>query len=155
MSAGIEVAVADGFATIDFVDRELRGPALAKLIDIGGPGSIEPLTRRGPRKRYRVPEGNARAAGLLDDASAVDALTSGDSGYAAALADADPRSTVEVAVAVGRQQQSPQPQKQQPDIEWTRAKLDAYARDVKGIDTSDASEYPNKAAVLAAINEKG
>ncbi|WP_201792998.1 hypothetical protein LIX17_06815 [Mycobacterium avium subsp. hominissuis] len=91
-TAGVDVVVADGFATIDFVDRELRGPALAKLIDIGGPGSVEPLTRKGPRKRYRVPEGNAREAGLLDDSSAVDALASGDTGHAQRLADADPRS---------------------------------------------------------------
>ena len=69
MPAGVEVVVDEGFATIDFVDPKLRGPALDKLLKIGGPETIEPLTREkgAERKLYRVPEGNAREAGLLDD----------------------------------------------------------------------------------------
>jgi hypothetical protein len=86
--SGIAVAVADGLATIDFIDPALRGPALARLVDIGGQLSIETLTRRGPRRLYRVPEGNPREAGLLDDSTAADAHATGDSGFAAALADA-------------------------------------------------------------------
>ncbi|QNL30140.1 hypothetical protein SEA_MARIOKART_13 [Gordonia phage Mariokart] len=67
MPEGIIAEVDEGFATIDFVDRSLRGPGLAKLIEIGGGESIDTLTRSGPRRQYRVPEGNAREAGLLDD----------------------------------------------------------------------------------------
>lgn len=88
MPKGVETYVDSGFAVIDFVDSSLRGPALAKLLDIGGPGTVETLTREGPRRRYRVPEGNAREAGLLDTPSTV--LASGDTGAAEALADASP-----------------------------------------------------------------
>lgn len=66
MPAGIVAVVEDGFASLDFVDPATKGPALAKLIRDGGPGIIETLTRSGPRRLYRVPEGNARAAGLID-----------------------------------------------------------------------------------------
>jgi hypothetical protein len=58
---------------------------LQKLLEIGGPEVIETLTRSGPRRRYRVPAGNAAEAGLLDKRSKVAALTAGDSGYAEAL----------------------------------------------------------------------
>lgn len=66
MPAGVEVVVDDGFATIDFVDRKLRGPGIARLLEAGGPETIEKLTG-GLRAVYRVPEGNAREAGLLDE----------------------------------------------------------------------------------------
>lgn len=70
MPAGIEVVVEEGFATIDFVDGTLRGPGLAKLLEVGTPPeAIEKLTREGPRAVYVVPEGNAREAGLLDEAT--------------------------------------------------------------------------------------
>lgn len=82
---GVEVHVEDGFATIDFTDPAKRGPGLQRLLEVGGPETIETLTREGPRKRYRVAEGNARAARLLDKRSKVDALTSGDSGFSEAL----------------------------------------------------------------------
>lgn len=75
MSAGVSVLVEDGFATIDFVDPKAKGPGLAKLTEVSGGGSlIETMTRSGPRRLYRVPEGNARAAGLLDDDNEVDDL---------------------------------------------------------------------------------
>jgi hypothetical protein len=74
--------VVDGFATIDFVDGSLKGAALARLMDIGGPASIQTITREGPRRKYRVPEGNAAQAGLLD----VAGRARGDTGYSAALA---------------------------------------------------------------------
>jgi hypothetical protein len=83
--SGVEVVVEDGFATIDFVDATLRGPGLQKLLEVGGPETVETLTRSGPRRRYRVPEGNARAAGLLDRRSKVSALAAGDSGFSEAL----------------------------------------------------------------------
>lgn len=70
MPVGVEVVVEEGFATIDFVDGTLRGPGLAKLLAIGTPpDAIEKLTREGPRAVYVVPEGNAREAGLLDEAT--------------------------------------------------------------------------------------
>lgn len=142
--AGVEVVVADGFATIDFTDPDRRGPALAKLIDIGGGESIEPLTRRGPRKRYRVPEGNAREAGLLNEATSVNALASGDTGHARRLADVW-RGTTPAATDAERRYPD-----DAPDADWTRAELDAYALDVKHIDTTGLA---NKAAVLDAIKK--
>lgn len=92
MPQGIIATVDNGFALIDFVDKSQRGPALAKLVDIGGPESIETVTRVGPRRQYRVPEGNAREAGLLDDevGSAEPPSAGQDTGAAAALKDADP-----------------------------------------------------------------
>lgn len=152
MTAGIEVAVRDGFAVIDFVDQSLRGPALAKLADIGGGASIEAFTRGTPRKVYRVPEGNAREAGLLDDGTQVDALEpAADTGFAAALADAGHQQPHTLA---GQRQPDPSPPSYPdgaPDDDWTRPELDAYAQAVRGIDTTD---LPNKAAVLAAITER-
>jgi hypothetical protein len=149
MTARIEVAVRDGFATIDFVDPALRGPALARLADIGGGESIEAFTRGTPRKVYRVPEGNAREAGLLTDATAVDGLQpAADTGFAAALAAAGHRD---------KQPDKANPQQQEADAwpdgtpsdDWTRAELDAYAK-AHGIE--GVADLPNKAAVLAAIN---
>lgn len=66
MPQGIVATVDNGFATLDFVDHSLRGPALVKLLEIGGPETIQTVSRRGPRRQYIVPEGNAREAGLLD-----------------------------------------------------------------------------------------
>lgn len=88
MPSGIETFVADGFATVDFVDPSLRGAGLAKLTAIGGPESVETITRDGPRRKYRVPEGNAREAGLVD--TPIDAPVRGDQGWAQDLSDADP-----------------------------------------------------------------
>lgn len=85
MPAGIEAVVEDGFATIDFVDRSLVGPSLAKLVEIGSKVTKE--TRVGPRARYTMPEGDAIAAGLIDGTTVipVDGLAYGDSGFAADL----------------------------------------------------------------------
>jgi hypothetical protein len=85
MPTGVNVQVDDGFAILDFEDRSLRGPALAALRKGGAP--IDVMTRSGPRKRYRVPEGNARSAGLVDTPVT---LPSGDTGAAQALVDSDP-----------------------------------------------------------------
>jgi|UPI0002DB7C99 hypothetical protein len=153
MTAGIEVAVRDGFAIIDFVDPSLRGPALARLVEIGGGASVEAFTRGTPRKVYRVPEGNAREAGLLDDSTLVEALQPAtDTGFAAALAQAGHQQPRTLA---GRR--PPQEARDYPDGEprddWTRPELDAYAQAVKRLDTSSKSDFPTKAAVLAAINE--
>lgn len=67
MAEGIEVEVRDGFAHIQFLVREKAGPAIAKLLELGGPELIDIDTRSNPRKTYIVPEGTARDAGLLDD----------------------------------------------------------------------------------------
>lgn len=88
MPQGVEVYVEDGFAVIDFVDRSLRGPGINRLIDSGGPDIIEKLTRSGPRTQYRVPEGNARAAGLLDVPAEGPRPDRVDLGLAEALASA-------------------------------------------------------------------
>lgn len=69
MPAGIVATIEDGFATLDFVDKTLKGRALAKLIEVGGPRSIDIDTHSGRRYLYTVPEGNAREAGLLDGAT--------------------------------------------------------------------------------------
>lgn len=69
MPAGVNVMVDNGFATIDFVDRKLRGPALNALVEFGGAATVQKLSREkgAPRDLYKVPEGNARAVGLLDE----------------------------------------------------------------------------------------
>ncbi|ART68197.1 hypothetical protein BTO20_06025 [Mycobacterium dioxanotrophicus] len=128
MPAGVLVVVENGFATIDFVDKAKRGPALAKLFEIGTPpDAIEKLTRSGPRAVYVVPEGNAREAGLLDEADVQDTIV-GD----------DDDDVLQKAWPDG-----------EPDDDWKRPQLDAYAA-AHGIDTSKLS---NKAEVLAAIQE--
>lgn len=82
----------DGFVTLDFVDKSLRGPALAELVEIGGAASIETISRFGPRRQYRVPLGNATEAGLVDEENTVEGVRSAgrDTGAAAALVAADP-----------------------------------------------------------------
>lgn len=72
MPKGIDVLIENGFATLDFVDRSTRGPGLAALLNNTPAVMVEKLTRSGPRVQYRVPEGNAREAGLLDGATVVD-----------------------------------------------------------------------------------
>lgn len=76
MPEGVSVVVVDGMATIDFVDPARRGPALQKLVEVGGPNVAQKLTHVGPRDRYQVTEHDAREAGLLDKASRVDELES-------------------------------------------------------------------------------
>lgn len=84
MPAGIEAVIEDGFATLDFIDRSLVGPSLAKLAAQGSRVTKE--TRTGPRARYTMPEGDAVAAGLLDGATVKPpALAFGDTGAAAVL----------------------------------------------------------------------
>lgn len=140
MPAGVDVAVEDGFATIEFVDRSLRGPGLAKLLEVGTPPElIEKVTR--PRLAYIAPEGNARLAGLLDEA---DAPAFAEGGVVPADADLpealpDTAHTLPASWPDG-----------EPDDGWKRPELDAYARS-KGI---DPTELPNKDAVLAAIEAK-
>jgi len=123
MPEGVVTTVEDGFATIDFVDRAQRGPGLRRLIALYGPEVIETLTRQGPRRLYRVPEGNAREAGLLDG-------------------DGDPVVVEEVIVPVKQTYDDGK-----PDADWTRPALDEYAAGI-GLNPRD---YPNKGAILKAI----
>lgn len=75
MPEGVDVTVVDGFASIEFVDSEKRGPGLKKLLEHTPAELIEKRTR--PRVTYTVPEGNAREAGLLDDGADVDTADDG------------------------------------------------------------------------------
>lgn len=65
---GIMIEVADGFARIQFLDKEKRGSGLAALIAVGGPELIDVDTRSNTHKTYIVPESIAVEAGLLDPA---------------------------------------------------------------------------------------
>ena len=71
MAEGILAEVENGFARIQFLDASKRGPALAKLIELGGPELIDIDTRSNPRKTYIVPESIAAEAGLLEDAPSL------------------------------------------------------------------------------------
>lgn len=73
MAEGIQVEVTDGFAHIQFLDKSQLGPAISKLLALGGPQLIDVDTRSNPRKTYIVPEGMAREAGLLDEPEAEEA----------------------------------------------------------------------------------
>jgi len=84
MPKGIEAVIEDGFATLDFTDRTLVGPALEKLRLAGS--KVTKQTRVGPRAVYNMPEGDAIAAGLLDSTTVrPDHLSYGDTGYAESL----------------------------------------------------------------------
>ena len=66
MTDGVNVIVEDGFATLEFPDPRRKATSLGVLLEIGGPETIE-IQTGGTRRTYRVPEGNAREAGLLDE----------------------------------------------------------------------------------------
>lgn len=127
MPEGIHVEIDGPDAYVEFVDGSLRGPALVKLLAIGGPESIEVITRVGPRFRYRVPEGNAREAGLIDGA------------------DATPEPSAPVSGDAGGPE--PTPEDDRPDATWSRKQLDDYAKGM-GLHPTD---LPNKQAVLDLI----
>jgi septal ring-binding cell division protein DamX len=61
---GVSVEVVGGYAFLEFPDPHKKGQVLAKLIDAGCPIDTD---TSGPRRRYRVPEGNARELGLIDE----------------------------------------------------------------------------------------
>lgn len=123
MPAGIAVIIEDGFAVIDFVDPAQRGPGLQRIIEKFGPEIIETMTRSGPRRLYRIPEGNAREAGLLDEGSWE-------------TSPAPPAATLTYDDGL-------------PDMDWHRTAMDEYAAS-RGLDTT---QLPNKATVLDAIRE--
>lgn len=92
MPQGVAVFVEHGLATIDFIDPALKGQGIAVLLEHTPADLVEKMTRSGPRVLYRVPEGNARDAGLLDEASQTDVPfpDRADLGFAQALVEADP-----------------------------------------------------------------
>ena len=155
MPAGVEVVVENGFATIDFVDKTLRGPGLAKLFEIGTPpDAIEKLTREGPRAVYVVPEGNAREAGLLDEVTAYlehpvggGSEMVGTDGVVGEVTELVTEGNVEPLPDIVPDDEPKAWPDGDPEMDWTRDELNAYAAS-KGI---DAHELPNKQTVLDAI----
>ena len=89
MPEGIAVQVENGFATIA-PNPANRAAVLAALLANTPAEFIEKLTRSGPFVQYRVPEGNAEAAGLLDDPDGTP-INRKDLRWAQALVDADPK----------------------------------------------------------------
>ncbi|UYL88125.1 hypothetical protein SEA_EVAA_14 [Gordonia phage Evaa] len=158
MPEGIIATVDEGFATLDFVDRSLRGPAIQKLLEIGGPETIETLTRSGPRRQYRVPEGNAREAGLLDVAEPTLFDTPDDEPTAPPVTTPEPtpevveptpevvEPTPEVIEPV-TEVAEPTEETEAPSLEWKYDRLRAYAvaRNI------NVDGLRSKAEVLAAI----
>ncbi|OHU29027.1 hypothetical protein [Mycobacteroides chelonae] len=154
MPAGVNVVVEDGFATIDFVDGTLRGRGLAKLLEVGTPPeAIEKLTREGPRAVYIVPEGNAREAGLLDEAKPEEPPIDPEMVWPPIdPSSSDPDSAAVAPTSPTPVEPAPAPQAWpdgEPELEWKRPELDAYAAS-KGLDTK---ELPNKHEVFAAITK--
>lgn len=139
MPEGIAVVVEDGMATIEFVDRSKRGHALAMLLEVGGPDSVTKVTR--PRNLYTVPEEVARAAGLLDE---VPAAIVGEVQIEGTLGEPTDVEGDETGTAV---LPNTYPDGE-PDDDWRRPQLDAYALGVHELDTTG---LPNKGAVLDAI----
>lgn len=91
MPAGVIATIDGAFATLEFTTKAAKDAGLAKLLEIGGPGSIQTITRRGPRRKYRVPTDNANEAELIDGDEPETQWSAGnDSGTAAALKAADP-----------------------------------------------------------------
>lgn len=126
MPQGVETVLEDGFAIIDFVNPARRGPGLARLLEVGGPGTIDVITREGPRRKYRVPEGNAREAGFIDDPAQLP----------------PPAPPVPVEATMGMVA---------PMEQWTRAELEVHAR---RLGLTGMHNLPNKRAVLDAIRGK-
>jgi hypothetical protein len=132
MAEGIQVEVTDGFAHIQFLDREKAGPAITKLLELGGPGLLDVDTRSNSRKTYIVPESIARDAGLLDEAAPTEAP-----------ADDQPDDQPEDQPA-----DAPEDQPEgEPSDSWTVAQLTDYAKREE-IDLGGATR---KADILSAI----
>lgn len=95
MPAGVEVFVDEGFATIGVPDRDKRAEVLSAILAHTPPALVEKDTRSGAFVLYRIPEGNARAAGLIDGDTDTGRppLYKQDLGYADALVAADPKTT--------------------------------------------------------------
>lgn len=161
MPAGIETEIIDGFAHLSFPDRSLAGKAIAKLIELGGPDIVSVQTRTGPRRVYVTPEGNARAAGLLDEGAAVTEpvvetplTTIGPAGDVSVVDTGAPLVAVDSPIVIETPTASVLagwPLDSEPSQEWKLTELKAYASS-KGI---DASTERSKADVLDLLDAAG
>jgi hypothetical protein len=142
MPKGVETYVENGFATIEFVDPSLRGPGLQRLLDIGGPETIDTITRDGPRRKYRTPAGNAAEAGLLD--TATPALVP------ASQTAAEPINYTSAAKQLQDVMARVAQTAYEPTLDWSFASLKAHAVSVG----KDPSALRSKADVLDLINEE-
>lgn len=168
MSDGVEVAVDGGFATIDFVDPARRGPGLAALLEQCEPSDIEKLTGVGPRSaRYRVPETVAKAAGLLDKSSRVEALQEADTSSATDATGSVASSPLPQDITLAQMRNAvkftadglpPLPDNDPvpvtyddglPDMDWSRQAINHYAATLTP--PLDVTGEPNKRTALAAI----
>lgn len=94
MPAGVEVFIEDGYATVGVPDRDQRAEVFKAIMEHTPAKFVEKLTRTGGYVHWRIPEGNAAAAGLLEDSYIKDRFQSDrlDNGRAEALAvGADPQ----------------------------------------------------------------
>lgn len=101
MPKGIAAGVADGTATIEFVDPALRGLALTKLFAAVKAAGLDPsvVVKTTRPLAYSAPESVVRAAGLLDEAALSDEPAQPPKGY----------------------------DDGEPDMDWSRAAIDEYA----------------------------
>lgn len=160
MPEGVAVEVSGGVASIEFVDRSLRGRGVAALLAVGGPESVEKRTR--PEVHYLTPESVAREAGLLDNPSpapepepapaAVVVLTgdgAGGGGGEAATA-----TTITLPVPPVAPQEpgdtGTETNEGEPSLEWSRAALNEAAAKA-GVENAD--KLANKAEVLDALSK--
>lgn len=170
MPADVDVAVREGFAFIDFKTAAAKGAGIARLLEVGGPATIETLTRTGPRRLYVVPEGNAREAGLLDADSAeiVFPDTSSFTDASGFVAPSEP-STLDLHAQDVRGGQlrtdtadtTPAPVSApevqgyddgQPDMDWSRKAIDDYAANL-GIDTTAAKNKHEAIDLIQAAQQ--
>jgi hypothetical protein len=93
MPQGVETFVDEGFASISVPDTELRAEVLGKILAHTPAALIEKDTRTGRNVVYRIPEGNARAAGLIDGPTDANLGYKQDTGFSQDLVDADPQVT--------------------------------------------------------------
>lgn len=165
MPEGIAVVVDDeGFATIDFLDSTLRGPGVDKLIKIGGPETVEKLTPNG-RPVYRVPEGNARAAGFLSKRKAEDVGSvvhvAADGTETPSVPDADGMHTLVVGGPVNpdaeqvQAQQVIEPQVSVPVEPATQENTETVEKLARDAEKAAADQEAAAAAVAAATDNGG
>lgn len=65
MAEGVDVDIVDGIAELTFHDAQIKGEALAKLIELGGPHAVA-VDTGGTKRSYKVSEELAAKAGLID-----------------------------------------------------------------------------------------
>lgn len=86
MPQGVSTFVEDGYATIAVADPKQRAQVLAKILANTPAQLVQTNTRTGPHRTYTIPEGNARAAGLIDGKGKRPVGDRWDSGATAAVA---------------------------------------------------------------------